>query len=52
MGIGFTEGILIAAIAILIFGGKKIPELGKTMGQSLKNFKEGLKENKSEDKNS
>jgi sec-independent protein translocase protein TatA len=49
MGIGFTEGLLIAAIAILIFGGKKIPELGKTMGQSLKNFKEGLKE---EDKKS
>ncbi len=42
MGIGFTEGLLIAAIAILFFGGKKIPELGKTLGQSMKNFKEGM----------
>lgn len=43
MGIGFTEGLLIAAIAILLFGGKKIPELGKTLGQSIKSFKEGMK---------
>jgi sec-independent protein translocase protein TatA len=42
MGIGFTEGLLIAAIAILFFGGKKIPELGRTLGQSMKNFKEGM----------
>lgn len=53
MGIGFTEGLLIAAIAILFFGGKKIPELGKTLGQSMKNFKEGMNgtdEDKKEEK--
>lgn len=57
MGIGFTEGLLIAAIAILFFGGKKIPELGRTLGQSMKSFKEGMngsdekveKENKSDE---
>jgi sec-independent protein translocase protein TatA len=49
MGIGFTEGLLIAAIAILFFGGKKIPELGRTLGLSIKNFKEGMHE-KPEDK--
>ncbi len=52
MGIGFTEGLLIAAIAILFFGGKKIPELGRTLGQSMKNFKEGMNgpnEDKKED---
>jgi sec-independent protein translocase protein TatA len=43
MGIGFTEGLLIAAIALFFFGGKKIPELGKTLGQSIKSFKEGMK---------
>lgn len=50
MGIGFTEGLLIAAIAILFFGGKKIPELGRTLGQSMKNFKEGMKGNEDEEK--
>ncbi|MBY0415584.1 MAG: twin-arginine translocase TatA/TatE family subunit [Bdellovibrionales bacterium] len=43
MGIGLTEGLLIAAIALLLFGGKKIPELGKTLGASIKGFKEGMK---------
>ncbi len=53
MGIGLGEGILIAAIAILLFGGKKIPQLGRTLGESIKGFKEGMKEDSqnSEDKN-
>lgn len=42
MGIGLTEGLLIAAIAILLFGGKKIPQLGRTLGASIKGFKEGM----------
>jgi sec-independent protein translocase protein TatA len=49
MGIGFTEGLLIAAIAIFFFGGKKIPELGRTLGQSIKSFKEGMKDTKDSD---
>lgn len=44
MGIGLTEGLLIAGIAILCFGGKKIPQLGRTLGESIKGFKEGMKE--------
>lgn len=44
MGIGFTEGLLIAAIAILFFGGKKIPQLGRTLGESIRGFKEGMKQ--------
>lgn len=51
MGIGLTEGILIAAIVLLCFGGKKIPQLGKTLGESIKGFKDGLKKN-SEDETS
>jgi sec-independent protein translocase protein TatA len=43
MGIGLTEGILIAAIVILCFGGKKIPQLGRTLGESIKGFKAGMK---------
>jgi sec-independent protein translocase protein TatA len=51
MGIGLTEGILIAAIVILCFGGKKIPQLGKTLGESIKGFKEGMKTNPNDDLN-
>lgn len=42
MGIGLTEGLIIAAIALVLFGGKKIPQLGRTLGESIKGFKEGL----------
>lgn len=42
--IGTTELLLIGGIALLLFGGKKLPELMKSMGQGVKNFKEGLNE--------
>ncbi len=42
--IGATEIILICAVVLLIFGGKKIPELMKGMGKGVKSFKEGLTE--------
>lgn len=35
--------ILIAIVAIVLFGGKKLPELGKGLGEGLKGFKDGLK---------
>lgn len=42
--IGATEIILISAAVLLIFGGKKIPELMKGMGKGVKSFKEGMAE--------
>jgi sec-independent protein translocase protein TatA len=42
-GLGAPEIILIALIVLLIFGGKKIPELMKGMGKGIKSFKEGMK---------
>ncbi len=42
--IGATEIILISAVVLLIFGGKKIPELMKGMGKGVRSFKEGLNE--------
>ncbi len=35
--------IIIAIILLVLFGGKKLPELGKGLGEGLKGFKEGLK---------
>jgi sec-independent protein translocase protein TatA len=42
--IGPTEIILILAIVLLLFGGKKIPELMKGIGKGVKSFKDGMKE--------
>ena len=46
--IGTTELILIALIALLLFGGKKIPELMKGLGKGVKSFKQGMNEVESE----
>ena len=41
--IGPGELLVILLVALLLFGGKKIPELAKGLGQGIKNFKESLK---------
>lgn len=54
-GLGMGEGLIILAVVVLLFGGKKLPQLGSAMGKALTNFKTGLKsgseeiDNKSED---
>jgi sec-independent protein translocase protein TatA len=35
--------LVIVIVALLVFGPKKIPELGKGLGEGIKNFKEGMK---------
>lgn len=42
--IGMGETILIVLAIVLLFGGKKIPELMKGVGKGVKSFKEGLNE--------
>ena len=42
--IGTTEILIIAAVVILLFGGKKIPELFKGMADAVKEFKKSSKE--------
>ncbi len=42
-GLGLPEVGVIAIAAILIFGPKRIPELGSTLGKTLRGFKEELK---------
>ena len=48
--IGTTEILIILGVALLLFGGKKNPEIMRGLGQGIKNYKEGLKEGYSEDK--
>jgi len=40
--IGTTEIVLIVLAILLLFGGKKIPELAKALGSSLREFKDGM----------
>lgn len=40
--LGLTEILLILGVALLLFGGGKISELGKGLGEGIKNFKKGL----------
>lgn len=43
-GLGFQEILVIALIVLLLFGGKKIPELMKGLGKGVKSFKDGMNE--------
>ena len=46
--IGTTEILVIGGIALLIFGGKKLPELMRGLGKGVKEFKEGMHDVKEE----
>ncbi len=46
--IGMWEVIIIALVVLLLFGGKKIPELMKGLGKGVKSFKQGMNEVESE----
>ena len=47
---GGTEWLLIALVVLLLFGGKKIPELMKGLGKGIKEFKSASKEESNENK--
>jgi sec-independent protein translocase protein TatA len=44
MGIGTWQIIVILVIVLLLFGGKKIPELASGLGKGIKNFKDAVKD--------
>ncbi len=46
--IGTWEIVAIVAVVVLLFGGKKIPELMKGIGKGVKSFKEGINEEEKE----
>jgi sec-independent protein translocase protein TatA len=42
--VGLPEILLIALVALLLFGAGRIADIGKGLGQGIKNFKQGIKE--------
>ena len=42
--LGMSELLIIFGVAVLMFGGKKIPEVAKGLGEGIRNFKTALKE--------
>ena len=44
MNLGWQEILLILLIALLLFGAKKIPDLAKSLGKGVREFKKGLNE--------
>lgn len=47
-GIGLPEMVLILVLALLVFGPKKLPEIGRSLGKALKGFQDASKEFESE----
>ncbi len=43
LGLGMGELVIVLLIVVLMFGGKKLPQLGSSLGESIKNFKKGMK---------
>lgn len=47
-GMGASELMIILVIVLLLFGASKLPELGRSLGSGLSNFKKGLKDGDTE----
>ncbi len=43
MGLGATELVIILVIVVVIFGASRLPQLGKGLGEGIRNFKQSLK---------
>ena len=41
---GFWQFLMILIVVVILFGGKKLPELGSAIGEGIKNFKKGIRD--------
>jgi sec-independent protein translocase protein TatA len=48
--LGFPEMVLLFVIVILIFGTSRLPELGRGIGEGIRNFKKSLRDDQEEEK--
>ena len=51
-GIGWPEVIVISLVGVAIFGAKRIPEIGRSVGQALRGFQDEVKSSSEETKSS
>ncbi|MBI3010452.1 MAG: twin-arginine translocase TatA/TatE family subunit [Candidatus Omnitrophica bacterium] len=49
MNLGWGELLVVLAIILLIVGARRLPEIGRALGQSIRAFQEGLREKKPHD---
>jgi sec-independent protein translocase protein TatA len=47
-GLGIQELMIILAIAVLLFGARRLPEIGSGIGEAIRNFKSGMSDEKKE----
>ena len=50
MALGYQELLIILAIVVVLFGASRLPQLAKSLGQSRKAFKEGMREAEEEER--
>ncbi len=50
MNLGWTEILLVGGIALLLFGPSKLPNLGRSLGESIRGFKKALNEDPKDEK--
>ena len=48
-GLGYQELLIILVIVLILFGANRLPELARSLGSSVKEFKKGVNETKTED---
>lgn len=50
LGLGTTELVIVLVVVLIFFGGKRLPQLGRSLGSSITNFKKGLKDSEDNEK--